>query len=508
VLVGSDVESAVTYAILSGPANGSLGTLNVNSGAVTYTPSTNYNGADSFTFTVSDGSLLATGTVFITVVPVNDAPIANNQNVTTPEDTATNLVLVGSDVEGPVTYAILSAPTHGALGTLNINSGAVTYTPSTNYNGADGFTFTVSDGSLLATGSVSITVVPVNDAPIAIDDGYSVFKNTPLTLPVSGVLTNDIEPDGDAMTALLIAGPTHASSFTLNANGSFNYTPVSNYVGLDMFTYRATDGTATSTVATATISIQATNTAPVAFGQNVTTPEDTSTNLVLTAVDVDGNSLTFTIVSDPTNGVLSLVDTNNGTLTYTPNSNFNGGDSFTFLVTDGFTNSGIATVGITVTPVNDAPIANNQNVTTLEDTSTNLVLVGSDIEGPVTYAILVGPTNGALSGFDTNSGAITYTPATNYNGADAFRFTVSDGSLLATGAVLITVLPVNDGPIANNQNITTPEDTSTNLVLVGNDMEGAVTYAILVGPDQRRALGLQYQYRRDHLFAGSQLLRP
>src|SRR6185369_6157742 len=127
---------------------------------------------------------------------------ANNQSVTIPEDTATNLVLVGSDIDSVVTYAILSGPTHGALGTLDINTGAVTYTPNTNYNGADGFTFTVSDGSLLATGTVSITVTPVNDTPFVVEDNYSIFKNATLTVPVSGVLTNDSDVDGNPLTAL------------------------------------------------------------------------------------------------------------------------------------------------------------------------------------------------------------------------------------------------------------------------------------------------------------------
>src|SRR5207249_3417936 len=250
----------------------------------------------------------AVATVGITITPVNDAPLANDQSVTTPEDTSTNLVLTGSDVEGPITFAILSGPTNGVLSLLNTNTGAVTYTPNTNYNGPDSFAFTVSDGSLLATGTVSITVTPVNDPPIA-------------------------------------------------------------------------------------------------NNQSVTTPEDTATNLVLTASDVDGNPLTFVIVSGPTNGVLSAVNMNTGAMTYTPNTNYNGGDSFTFLVNDGLTNSATATVSITVTAINDAPVANNQSVTTPEDTSTNLVLSGSDVEGPVTFAILSGPTNGALSLLNTNTGA-------------------------------------------------------------------------------------------------------
>src|SRR5439155_612406 len=133
------------------------------------TPSTNYNGPDSFRFTVGDGSLLATGTVSITVTPANDAPVANNQSVTTPEDTATNLVLTGSDVDGSaLTFVIVSGPTNGVLSAVNTNTGALTYTPNTNYNGADSFTFLVNDGTAnSAVATVGITITPVNDAPFA-----------------------------------------------------------------------------------------------------------------------------------------------------------------------------------------------------------------------------------------------------------------------------------------------------------------------------------------------------
>src|SRR5439155_11252619 len=148
------------------------------------------------------------------------------------------------------------------------------------------------------------------------------------------------------------------------------------------------------------------------------------------------------IVSGPTNGVLTAVNSSTGEVTYQPNTNFSGADTFTFLVNDDLANSATATVGITVTAVNDAPVANNQSVTTPEDTATNLVLSGSDVEGPVTFAILSGPANGGLSVLNTNSGAVTYTPSTNYNGSDSFRFTVSDGSLVATGTVSIIVTPV------------------------------------------------------------------
>src|SRR5207249_4941038 len=143
------------------------------------------------------------------------------------------------------------------------------------------------------------------------------------------------------------------------------------------------------------------------------------------------------------------------------------------------TNSATATVSITVTAINDAPVANNQSVTTPEDTSTNLVLIGSDVEGPVSFSILRGPANGVLSLLNTNTGAVTYTPNTNYNGPLSDAFPIYHLSLPATGTVSITVTPINDAPVANNQSVTTPEDTSTNLVLSGSDVEGPVTFAIL-----------------------------
>src|SRR5207249_1454464 len=149
---------------------------------------------------------------------------------------------------------------------------------------------------------------------------------------------------------------------------------------------------------------------------------------------------------------------------------------------DGQTNSSPATVSITVTPVNDAPVASDQCVTTPEDTSTNLVLTGSDVEGPVTFAILSAPTSGALRLLNTHTGAATYSPLTLHD-APPSSSRANNGHTNSTPAtVSITVTPVNDAPVANNQNVTTPEYTATNLVLTGSDVEGPVTFAILSAP--------------------------
>jgi VCBS repeat-containing protein len=132
----------------------------------------------------------------------------------------------------------------------------VTYTPNTNFNGGDRFTFRVNDGttnSSLAT--VSITVTPVNDAPVANNDAYTTLGNVPLIVPPpAGILTNDVDVDGDALTAVLVSDTAHGS-LSLSTNGGFTYTPNTNYFGSDSFTYRATDGLATGNVATVTITI-------------------------------------------------------------------------------------------------------------------------------------------------------------------------------------------------------------------------------------------------------------
>src|SRR5206468_7975667 len=136
--------SPLTYTVVSGPAHG---TLSGTAPIVTYTPAANYNGTDSFTFKASDGALDSNvATVSITVTAVNDAPVANNQTVTTDEDTAKAITLSATDVEGsPLTYTVVSGPAHG---TLSGSAPTVTYTPAANYNGADSFTFKANDGTL------------------------------------------------------------------------------------------------------------------------------------------------------------------------------------------------------------------------------------------------------------------------------------------------------------------------------------------------------------------------
>src|SRR2546425_88550 len=211
----------LTYAVVTAPTHGALSGVAPN---LTYPPAAGYFGPDSFTFKANDGTVdSAAATVSLTVVHVNHAPVAAAQTVTTAEDTAKAVVLTASDADGdPLTYSVVAGPTHGALSGTAPN---LTYTPAANYNGPDSFTFKANDGTVdSSAATVSITVTAVNDPPVAANDSYAATEDTVLTIAAPAVLSNDNAVDGAPLPALIVVAPGHGS-VTLNANGSFTYTP-------------------------------------------------------------------------------------------------------------------------------------------------------------------------------------------------------------------------------------------------------------------------------------------
>ncbi|HEY6169749.1 MAG TPA: Ig-like domain-containing protein, partial [Verrucomicrobiae bacterium] len=503
----SDVDGdPLTTVLVTGPAHGTL-TLNTN-GSFTYRPATNYNGPDSFTYKANDGTTnSAPATVSLTVLPVNDAPDAANDAFSVNEDslltvTAPGVLANDSDVDGdPLTAVLVNGPAHGTL-TLNTN-GSFIYRPATNYNGPDSFTYKANDGLAdSAPVTVSITVNPVNDPPVAANDAYSVNEDTLLTVAAAGVLANDSDVDGDPLTAILVAAPAHGT-LTLNTNGSFIYRPATNFNGTDTFTYKANDGAADSAPATVTITVFPVNDPPVAANDSYSTPEDTLLTVAAPGVlandsDLDGDPLTAILVGGPAHGTLTLAT--NGSFTYRPATNFNGTDSFTYKANDGALDSGVATVTIMVTPVNDAPVAANDSYTTAEDTLLAIATPGvlandSDVDGdPLTAVLVSTTTNGTLT-LNTN-GSFTYRPNTNFNGLDRFTYTANDGlasSALAT--VMITVTPVNDPPVAANDAYSVNEDTLLTVAAPGvlandSDVDGDPLKALLVAAPAHGTLTL------------------
>ncbi|HEY6175886.1 MAG TPA: Ig-like domain-containing protein [Kofleriaceae bacterium] len=233
-LVGSDVDAdPLSFTIADGPSHGVLSGDPPN---VTYTPSADYNGDDSFTYTVSDGTATSDpGTVTLHVTPVNDRPVAVNTTVTTDEDTAVNLTLQASDVDSSnLTYTIVTPPADGTL----TGSGATRrYLPAGNVNGTRSLTFRVSDGSLTADATVTITIDPVNDPPTAAADFTSTDPGTALTYDV---VANDSDIDGDTVTLDAVDPPAHGTAVI--TDGKLAYTPNAGFTGIELVGYTVGDG--------------------------------------------------------------------------------------------------------------------------------------------------------------------------------------------------------------------------------------------------------------------------
>jgi VCBS repeat-containing protein len=204
---------------------------------------------DSFGATNTDSTTL-------TINPINNAPVANDDAATTDEDVAVTVDVLAndSDIDGDtLTVDSVTQPTNGSA-VINLD-GTVTYAPDADFNGSDSFTYTVADGNGGSdTATVTITVNPVNDTPVAQDDSYTTSEDTTLVIPALGILANDTDADGDTLTAVLDSAPSNGS-LTLNADGSFTYTPDTSFTGVDTFTYHANDGTANSNIATVTITV-------------------------------------------------------------------------------------------------------------------------------------------------------------------------------------------------------------------------------------------------------------
>ncbi|MBI4199716.1 MAG: tandem-95 repeat protein, partial [Chloroflexi bacterium] len=509
-LTASDIEgNPLTFSIVVPPSNGALGAVVGNQ--VTYTPSANFNGNDFFTFKANDGTSDSnTATVSITVTAVNDAPVAQAQAVTTPEDTAATITLGATDVDNlSLTFKVVTLP-DPAKGTLReganpitsvphtLSGNTVTYVPNLNFFGSDSFTFRAFDGvddSNIAT--VSITVTPVNDPPVAISQSVSVAANTSTVITLAATDVEECElifsvvapPPNGLLSALSGAACTPGSPNLDTV--TVTYTPSRDFVGTDTFTFRANDGTSDSNVATVTITVGIVNTPPAAQAQSVATPEDTPLGITLVGTDSEQCEITFTLIQGPSRGTLSALanaactpgspNTDRATVTYTPNLNFFGSDQFAFRVNDGFDDSNIATVSITITPLNDAPVAEAQSVSTLEDTSKTITLAAFDVDGDtLTYSIVRSPSSGTLS--TVVGSQVTYTPNANFNGSDSFTFKVNDGAVDSNEAtVSITVVSVNDPPVADSQSVSVTN--ALDITLTGSDVETCeLTFSIVQGP--------------------------
>lgn len=476
-LIATDPDGdTLTFRVINNVSNGTL-TLNSN-GTFQYRGDLNFNGTDSFTYVANDGNVdSAVGTVSITVTAQNDRPVATNQSIVLDEDTVYNGQLTGFDVDGDILlFQVGEGPTQGNL-TVNAD-GSFEYTPGPNFNGEDVFTYFVSDGTINSvSATVTLTITPVNDLPVAGDQSVSLNEDSSYSGVVSG---SDV--DGDSLTYSVVGSPAHGT-LSFQPDGTYTYTPIANYNGPDSFTFTANDGTGDSNVGTVSIQVTPVNDVPVADAASFSGLEDNNITGQLTGSDIDGDALQFVLGQDVSHGVLEF--NSDGSFTYTPAANFNGQDTFTFVVIDGIATSQAATVTLNVTAVNDPPVASGDLIAIDEDSQHTGAVAANDADGDaLIYSVISGPTRGELTFSD--DGTYTYTPDPNYNGPDSFTFQASDGTATSNIAtVTIQVLPVNDTPTATWTPVALEENSAVGTVagnVVGADVDGdSLTYQIVAG---------------------------
>ncbi|TAG53305.1 MAG: tandem-95 repeat protein, partial [Cytophagales bacterium] len=507
-ITGNNTLLTVTGIVTSSP----LGTLiitNSLTGAYTFIPNANVELAQgvstttSAIYSVCNINGCTTAQIAITITGINDAPIATNVNETTNEDLPLNGTITGfSDVDNLISQLTLSTVS-GSLpnnGTLIFNpNGTYIYTPNLNFNGTDSFTYQVCDLNTCTNATVNITINSQNDRPIALNTTFSGFEET----TISGVLVNNsltgnyYDLDGDLLSINSISGfATSNGIVSISNNGTFIYIPNSNFSGIDIYTYQVCDASNLCAQAQIIFSITGINDAPIFPATTISGSEDVPLIGNISGVlDPENDSMTITGISTSPNGILTVLT--KGDYTFTGTNNFNGIIPFTITICDPFTCTS-SVVTILVSPMNDAPNATNILINATEN--------GLPVAGTIT-GISTSNSNNNVFDIDNTTLTITAIPtAATTNGTiqlnsdGTYSFTVNSGLILPVGQILtesipyqvcdlvtctsanllITIVGVNDAPVAQNRISATDPSQLVTIQGIATDPDNDVlTYSII-----------------------------
>ena len=442
----------------------SAGAASVNSnGDVLYTPPADFNGPVTLNYTVSDGNGgTDSASVSVTVNAVNDAPIANPDSGTVNEDSSViiDVLTNDTDVDGDA-LSITNATSPN--GSVTFSGNNITFTPTADFNGATTVTYTVSDGAGgTASGTVTINVTNVNDAPVASDDTASTNEDTAVVI---NVLANDTDIDNDALSVSNVSA-TNGSAI-VNGDGNVVFTPAADYNGSATVAYTVTDGNGGSDNASVSVAIAAVNDNPIANPDTASVNEDESVsiNVLANDTDVDGDTLSVASASVTTGSVQVVGNQVN----YTPEADFNGSATITYTIEDGAGGSASSTVEVTITNVNDAPVVEDLEFTIYEDDSLPVTLAGTDADEDVlTFELVTLPTGEVLG----SAPSLLYVTPENYNGTVLFSYKANDGQEDSnTANITVNVVAVNDAPVAVADTASTLDDTAVEIDVLSNDLD-------------------------------------
>jgi len=478
-LVGNDT----TITILEGPYNGNISSIDFG---YYYQPNPNYFGIDSMLYQVCnvilDTIICDTASIYIDVISVNDAPIANNDFVQIGEEETIIIDVQANDedLDNPdLITTILEFPINGNASIINNTS--IQYVPNVNYSGWDTLTYIVCDietPPLCDTAQVVINIGVDNDPPIALNDYLFTNEEQLITF---NPLINDLDVDGDSLTVIVTSQPLNGN-LTIDANGIFIYLPNVNFDGSDTINYVICDPAAQCDSAFVVIDVAFVNDAPIVTGETAEVGFGGSVEISVLDNDTDEEdyNLSFAIIDGPYNGSANINQA--GNIVYSPATNFFGIDSILYLVCDNgmlIQACDTGTVIITVAQ-NLRPEAEDDYLVVVDDSlyTLNILENDSDPDGNSLFYVINDLVNsGTERGFiqDIGNGLITYTAYEPFNGLDSFTYTLFDDGglpqLVDIATVYVSATRTNLSPIAQDDTLIIDQAATATINILQNDIE-------------------------------------
>ncbi|MHA2828550.1 cadherin-like domain-containing protein [Vibrio harveyi] len=483
----SDVEGdALTASNLSVDGNATV-TQN-DDGSFTITPDADFNGDIDISFDISDGTNTVQATADLTVNPINDLPVPQDQQFSVEEDgtlqfTDADLLTGATDIEGD-DLSVTGISYEGTDGVLTDNGdGTYSFAPNENFNGDVSFSFDVSDGTDTVSANVDVSVTPVNDPPVAGSTSYTVHEDNSITISDAQLLANSSDLEGDvSIDSVSYSGSDGV--LQINGDGTYTFSPNENFNGEVTLDVVVADEEGATDATTAGITVLEVNDPPVAGPTSYTIDEDSvltfsESQVLLNASDVEGDVELVGISYDGPDGIFTVND--DGTCSFAPNENFNGQVQLDVTIRDEDGAEVDTVINVNVMPINDAPVSGDLAYSVDEDgaitlSQEQLLSQASDIEGDdLTASDLAVDGNATVTAND--DGSFTITPDADFNGDIDIQFNITDGTDTIQATADLTVNPVNDLPVPQDQQFSVEEDgtlqfTDADLLAGATDIDG------------------------------------
>jgi Ca2+-binding RTX toxin-like protein len=459
--------------------NGTFSTSAINQdGTITVTPNAGAFGTEILTYTVRDNAgAESQAQITVSFGAVDDAPVAFDDTATTDEDTAIAIDVLANDDDFGEDDVSLNGFSQGAFGgVVLLSDDTLHYTPNADFNGQDSFTYGIRDTSgNTSTATVTVDVTSVQDDPIANDDTAQGTESVPLVIDV---LANDSDPDTGA--TLSVASVTNGSFSTsvINQDGTITVTPTIGVFGTEVLTYTLRDNTGAESQGQITVNFAAVDDAPLALNDMAATDEDTAIEIDVLANDLDFGENDISILGFSEGNSGGVIELANGNLLYTPDQDFNGPDSFTYVITDNAGQESTATVAIEVAALSDDPNAIDKSVFVQQDSSLTFDPLQSttgnpedgdnDPDGDTIFLDAHATAQNGTLDFSDDFTQLIYTPDAGFSGEDTFLYRIGDGTGRFDEATISVTVGRNDAPVARPDSYDLAEDTTITIDLAGN----------------------------------------